>query len=347
MIKTNPTCCSFTSLLHGLPASIDHADVDNDIPIDCYLHDLDDTDLTHPLPGEKTAVFVFIQYTIIGRIFSRIRQMLYTTTQRRDSVAKIKELDLEVRMWNQNLQLQGLDLDIGVASTLSLPGKSSNKLDNTTLWLQLLTNVAMILIHRPGLSFDDSSAEFGDCLQACVASSSANLIYIDDSQTPVWLLNMSMMTPGVIFQSALTLVYFQCHAPASTWEAGPRLDTNLKLISKGTVILERNIANQNINDFEQPYYRHSISEVIGVLNLLRSLLSRKRQSLPNTESHLDYVAVNEVSMFFDESTWSTNAIDTLNYISATDWDYENPGPFMGFPSLAELDQMRRSPLGSE
>ncbi|KAJ5100058.1 hypothetical protein N7532_007059 [Penicillium argentinense] len=66
---------SMASLLHGLPSLINDVDVDNDMPMDCHLHDLDMEELSYPLPGERTAVFVFIQYVLLGEILSSTRGM--------------------------------------------------------------------------------------------------------------------------------------------------------------------------------------------------------------------------------------------------------------------------------
>lgn len=320
-----------TSLLHGLPALINDVDIDNDLPSDCHLLGFDASDISHPLPGEKTGVFIFIQYVRIGRIFSRIREMLYTTTKRRNGAAKIQELDLDLRMWIQSLKSDGIHLEIG---TPKLPEVSQKQSEQTTIWLQLLANFAMILIHRPGLSFDDNTPEFANCLRACVASSSANLAILECSSIPRWLQNLSMNGPGTIFQSALMQAFSQCQAPTITSQICQPLEGSLNSVSKGVAILERYIVgNISTNDSNQSVHNQSLAEVIGVLNLLHSLLSWKRPTLANTEPEIDQGVLDQTSLFFGMPTWSTDGLDVLNYVTATDWAYEIPGPFMGYPDL--------------
>ncbi|KAJ5736490.1 uncharacterized protein N7483_001615 [Penicillium malachiteum] len=183
---------SVTSLIHGLPSLINDVDVDCDMPTDCHMDDLDAAEPSHPLPGERTAVFLFIQYVALGKILSRIREMLYTTTQRRNGATKINDLTMDLRMWNQNLKMTGIIFDIGTIPSPFLSNESADDTERTVLWLQLLANIAMVLINRPGLSFDDTTVEFANCLRACVASSTVNLLLLKEIQAPNWLRNPSL-----------------------------------------------------------------------------------------------------------------------------------------------------------
>lgn len=324
-----------TSLLHGLPALINDVDVDNDLPSDCSLLGFDSADISHPLPGENTAVFVFIQYVRIGKIFSRIREMLYTTTKRRNGAAKIKELDLDLRMWSQSLKAHGIQFEIGALPTINPAEGAGKGIERTTLWLQLLANIAMIFIHRPGLSFDESTPQFANCLRACVASSSAGLALLESTPVPRWLQNLSMMSPGVVFQSALMHVHYQCQSSAVNLETGPSLETSLDFVLKGRSILEEHsiVPNAQVPDSRHSIYHESISEVMGVLDLLHSLLVQKRQIQVDTGSLPNHDILGDPPVFFDELNWGTEALDVLNYVTATDWAYEIPGPFMGYPGL--------------
>ncbi|KAL4868387.1 fungal-specific transcription factor domain-containing protein [Aspergillus spectabilis] len=92
-----------TATVHGLPPLISDTDVDNDMPTDCRLLDLEAGGLLHPLPGETTPVFLFNLYATMGKKMSSILDILYTTTQRRQGSVKIEKLDREMRVWSQNL----------------------------------------------------------------------------------------------------------------------------------------------------------------------------------------------------------------------------------------------------
>lgn len=309
-----------------MPTLINDADVDNDMPVDCYLHDLDATDLSHPLPGERTAVFVFIQYVALGRKLSRILDLLYTTTRRRDGAVKIAELDLELRMWNQSLKTGGIFFDIGNVSELSSGGTHHSD-EKIKAWLQLTANLSMVLVHRPGLSFSDTTTEFANCLRTCLDCSQVILSLLSDSNYPQWLRNISFMGPGTVFQSALMYAYCQCKCLPSKSEGIPSLETSVTMISKGISILDHDL---RCHPTGPDFYSESITEVIGTLRTLQSSLAQVAHAAADATNIMqEYHDPN----IFDEHTWGSNALDELNYMTATDWMGEIPGPFMGFMDL--------------
>ena len=323
-----------TSLCHGLPALINDADVDNDLPSDCSLHGLEAADILYPFPGESTGVSVFIQYVRIGRILSRVREKLYTTTKRRNGAIKIKDLAFDLRMWAQDLRSNGIYFDVGsLSETASGPVKRD--IAGSNMWLQMLGNVAMVLINRPGLSFDDTTAEFAGCLLANAQSSGANLVLLEESRPPLWLRNLSMVSPGMVFQSALMHVYFQCYSPTIQLQGVPSLEASLHMVSHGISILERDNAmlNPPATSAPRPGSHESLSEVIEVLKLLQALLIQRRQLTANPVTLLETTPFQSESAMLSEQDWGTDALETLNYFSATDWAYEIPGPFMGFPDV--------------
>ena len=318
-----------TSILHGLPPLISDVDVDNDLPIDCHLHDLEATELSHPLPGERTAVFVFLQYVSLGRKLSKILDLLYTTTQRRDGARKIMDLDRDLRVWNQNLKANGIIFDIGNTGLQHSSGGTNHSYESTTIWLQLMANITMTLIHRPGLSFDDTTPEFGNCLRACLDSSSAVLSLVETSNIPKWLRNLSLVGPATIFQSALVHVYSQVKYRTFKPDGFPALDISMDIISQGISILT--IESSRPTQAQGDFYFDSLSEVIKTLRTLLSLLP-VAQGLAETPQ-MGNDAIGNVADTFDEPNWSGNALDTLNYMTASDWIGDPSGPFMGFMDL--------------
>ncbi|KAJ5732546.1 hypothetical protein N7493_004027 [Penicillium malachiteum] len=302
---------SVTSLIHGLPSLINDVDVDCDMPTDCHMDDLDAAELSHPLPGERTAIFLFIQYVALGKLLSRIRETLYTTTQRRNGATKINDLNLDLRMWNQILKTTGIIFDIGTIPSPLLRNESAYENDRTVLWLQLLANTAMGFINRPGLSFDDTTVEFANCLRACVASSTANLSLLKEIHVPTWLRNMSLVSP----------------------EGCPALEASMDMISHAIFVLEKDRTDFQHIHVHQSFYHQSINEAIGTLQLLRSLLSTPEHIPACTEVHIDQAFVDQTPRTFDDQSWGANALDDLNYVLATDWMYEVPEPFMGCMDL--------------
>lgn len=322
----------FTSLLHGISPLINDVDVDNDLPIDCHLHDLSVTELSHPLPGEKTAVFVFLQYVNLGKMLSKVLGLLYTTTQRRDGARKITELDRDLRVWNQNLKANGILFDIGNAG-LQYSDKANDPYNGTTIWLQLMSNIALNFIHRPGLSFDDTTPEFGTCLSACVDSGSAILSLVETSQIPKWLRNLSLIGPATVFQSSLIHIYAQVKSRILKPDGLPALDTSMDMILKGISILTSDLQISLSTREGDSFYRESLIEIIETLRTLLSSLPMVAHGLLNTAPVVED-GLPAASDRFDEQAWGGNALDALNYMTDSDWMGDSSGPFMGFMDLS-------------
>ncbi|CAG8103286.1 unnamed protein product [Penicillium olsonii] len=306
----------YTSILHGIPPLINDVDVDNDLPIDCHLQDLEAAELSHPLPGERTSVFVFLQYVSLGKKSSQILDLLYTTTQRRDGARKITELERDLRVWNQNLKANGIVFDIGDNGLQHLDGNACQSYDNATLWLQLMSNMIMNLIHRPGLSFDDTSPEFVMCLKACLDSGTAISSLVQTLQIPRWLRNLSLIGPSTIFQSSLVHIYSHLKFGMSKPNGLPSLDASMSQVSKAISLLTADVQSSLINQTAEDFYRQSLNEIIETLQTLLSSLPMVTQSFLSTELLTNEGA--STSDTFDEQ-WGGNALDALNYMTASDW----------------------------
>lgn len=318
-------------MLHGLPPLINDVDIDIDLPLDCHLHDLEATELSHPLPGETTAVFAFLQYVAIGKRLSRILNLLYTTTQRRDGARKITDLDRDLRVWNQNLKASGIFFDIGNPSIQHSAGDCSDPSTSMAIWLELMANVTMILINRPGLTFDDSTPEFGSCLRSCLDSSSAILSLLEGSHIPGWLRNMSLIGPGTVFQSALMQIYCQLKRRKLKTNGYPGLDTSMSMVSKGIYILTTDNQNCSINQSNGTFYSESLKEVVQTLQGLLSSMSLT-ELVPEDPSNVmdDNIPPSDLPERFGDQNWGGNALDALNYMTPCDWMVDATGPFMGF-----------------
>ncbi|KAJ5361129.1 hypothetical protein N7541_001973 [Penicillium brevicompactum] len=318
-----------TSILHGIPPLINDVDVDNDLPIDCHLHDLEASELSHPLPGERTGVFVFLQYVSLGRKLSRILDLLYTTTQRRDGARKITELDRDLRVWIQNLKTSGINLDIGSTNFQHSVDISVQPYENATIWLQLMSSITMNFIHRPGLSFDDTTADFGICLRACLDSSTTILSLIEGLQVPRWLRNLSLIGPATVFQSSLVHIYLHLKHTISKPDGLPSLDTSMGVISKGISLLKSDAQSSLVNQATGNFYRQSLREITETLETLLSSLPMVSQSFLGPDSVVND-DTSTTADTLDEQYWGGNALDALNYMNAFDWMGNPSSPFMGF-----------------
>jgi hypothetical protein len=287
---------------------------------------LEATELSHPLPGERTAVFVFIQYVSLGKKLSRILDLLYTTTQRRDGARKIAELDRDLRVWNQNLGAVGILFEIGSSGSIHSTASASHFNETTTLWLQLMANITMTLIHRPGLSFDDTIPEFGNCLRACLDSGNSILSLVKTFNIPTWLRNISLVGPATIFQSALVHVYSELKYRTFKPHGFPALDTSTGVISRAISILTLDVQDSRVLQTERDFYSESLNEIIVTLRTLLSSLSIVTQDFTDPANVDESMPISNTETFDDEN-WSGNALEALNYMAASDW-MGDASPFM-------------------
>ncbi|KAI2816563.1 transcriptional regulator family: Fungal Specific TF [Aspergillus niger] len=116
-------------VVHGLPKLIQDDDVDTDLPIDTDLDDVTASDIPLPLPGETTSMATFILYVKLLRLFSSCLKSLYTTTKRRNGVAKITALDHELSVWHHSVvRFQGSGMkenDDALPDTLHINSSAS------------------------------------------------------------------------------------------------------------------------------------------------------------------------------------------------------------------------------
>ncbi|GKZ38336.1 hypothetical protein AbraIFM66950_010467 [Aspergillus brasiliensis] len=185
-------------------------DVDTDLPIDTDLDDATATDIPLPLPGETTSMATFILYVRLLRIFSSCLKSLYTTTKRRNGVAKITALDHELSVWRHSVvHFQGNEMkeyDDGLPDTLDMdsPGQPFE-----TLFLHFLGNVAVILIHQPALTFDPTHPQFMKSLSRCVRAALNILGLLGSSHDDRRLHCLLPNKPSIVFQSTLLCFYHQ------------------------------------------------------------------------------------------------------------------------------------------
>ncbi|GFN10912.1 transcription factor domain-containing protein [Aspergillus tubingensis] len=213
------------SIVHGLPKMIQDDDVDTDLPVDTDLDDVAATDIPLPLPGETTSMATFILYVKLLRIFSSCLKSLYTTTKRRNGVAKITALDHELSVWRHSVvQFQGNEMkdhDDGLPDTLHM-----NSADQSfeTLFLHFLGNVAVVLIHQPALTFDPKHPQFTKSLSRCVRAALNILSMLGSSHDNQRLHCLFPNKSSIVFQSALLCFYHQWMCMASSLTPSHNLD---------------------------------------------------------------------------------------------------------------------------
>ncbi|KEF60555.1 uncharacterized protein A1O9_02116 [Exophiala aquamarina CBS 119918] len=324
-----------TSIVHGLPRLINDTDVDNEMPTDCILDDVNAEHISYPLPGENTPVFLFNQYVSLGQKLSTVLEQLYTTTQRRGGAEKIRRLDREMRVWNHTFNaLPRIDaFEVGEDGSHLLDRTSvHNASELTMLWLQLLANISMVLIHRPALTFSVQVPEFGKSLNSCVKSSTAILNILDHEWFGGWLRSICPSGPSLIFQSGLMHIYSAC----LTTKAGePDQVTNMRAVAKAIALLQLYLpGNQNPSSVQyNPGDLRSqwIGDAVSTLRSLEIALLARSQSSP-TMGRLDIMVGADLPSVSHATqvdniqpalatldTWNTNALESLNNFNNFDW----------------------------
>ncbi|KAF7538793.1 hypothetical protein G7054_g2611 [Neopestalotiopsis clavispora] len=226
-----------TAITHGLPKLINDTNVDIDMPVDCELQVVKATDLTYPLPGEY----------------------------RRGGPEKMERLSAELQSWRQRYMMHSDE----ISSPPRAPLKNSD-LRPTNVVLPLMSEVARLLIHRPGLTFDRQTLHFRQCLDVCTDACTQ---IINLASKNVGYKSLNIISPpmcGLIFQSALMHVFYHCHSvddhcltPASS--AG--------IIQKAIEFLNWTLQSQTIGAQDAGDTERALGQVIQLLRAIMQALS--------------------------------------------------------------------------
>ncbi|ETS72942.1 hypothetical protein PFICI_15334 [Pestalotiopsis fici W106-1] len=265
------------AITHGLPKLINDSNVDIDMPVDCDLQVVTATDLTYPLPGESTPIRDFNHFVHLNQLFSSVLTQLYTTTDRRGGPEKMERLSAALQSWEQRFIMHSHDF----SSALPAPPKDSG-LDPAASVLPLMAEVARLLIHRPGLTFDPGTPPFRQCLDVCTEAST-NIINIASKRTGCKTLNI-IYPPicGLIFQSALMHVFYYCHAAKDHMPESSATASSAEIIQKAIGFLDWTMQSQNREGQDSGDTGRSVGQA---LQLLRAIL----QVLPVLADPSSYV----------------------------------------------------------
>ncbi|KAI9036921.1 fungal specific transcription factor domain-containing protein [Aspergillus affinis] len=245
-----------SSTIYGLPRTVQLADTDTDLPINTDYDDLYCDQLSYPLPGETTTVEPFLHHVLVTQILSRCLEQMYTTTNRRGGVAKVHRLQREIEVWKQNVQsaLPGLALIQQEIDTKRDNIHNSNNsailpsqyLDFSSLWLFMLGELTVILIHRPALTFGPQEPQFVDSLQSCVESATNLILAFEYAQSEYPITRLWPLGYHIIFQSGLTLLYDRwfedlprsSRAAKNVPNLAPLICTTVNVLSKHATFLD-------------------------------------------------------------------------------------------------------------
>ncbi|KAI1308933.1 fungal-specific transcription factor domain-containing protein [Xylaria venustula] len=295
-----------TAIIHGLPTLIHDNDVDIDYPLDCDLGHGDSPNIALPLPGESTPVNDFIAFIHLGRILSTILDQLYTTTSRRNGPEKIVNLRNELLGWNQKFvgQLDGrIDSD-GLLRPRTGHHRDLHDDPLSRVLLPSLSNMAIILIHRPGLTFSETTPEFHESLRWCAYSSSA---IIEDAFTVYSNPRMCRIVcpplPNIIFQSAMLHIFLWFQRSPQDKIFGTSRNSSLDKVRMAADILSKRPFADSLEDswpWRTPEYSScALCECLNLLQSLSSLIIYSASTGPD-DGHLA------------NSRWNAHTLDVVS-----------------------------------
>ena len=256
-----------SSVLYGLPRTIQHADMDVDLPINANFDDLHCDQLSYPLPGETTRMGPFIQYIQLSQILSHCLQQMYTTTERRGAVGKIQRLQHELEVWKQNLQS---------SSSVGLEGMGEKgpeaTVDYISLWLYLMEEFTSVLIHRPALTFGPQEPQFKESLSVCVQAACHIIASFEHGQDQHLLPRMWPSGYHLVFQSAMMILYSGwVGSRSSPADASPEMVDSVRV---AVDLLDPGLDSQPSMNASFP---DSISELRQTASCLQHLLGQSLQ----------------------------------------------------------------------
>ncbi|KFY11492.1 hypothetical protein V492_04434 [Pseudogymnoascus sp. VKM F-4246] len=161
---------SFLSAIAGSPKSLRDQDIDADGPSEVDDDLVSAEGYVAALPGEPTGMMAFVALVKVSRILSQTLEILYTTTNRRGTPAKIKSLDRLLDQW-ANVLPEHLQVSFAEMAQMS-PEEALADLGQgapEVVFIQLVYLYVRLLIHRPALSFkpqtDQSQASLLKCME--------------------------------------------------------------------------------------------------------------------------------------------------------------------------------------
>ncbi|PGH03705.1 hypothetical protein AJ79_07287 [Helicocarpus griseus UAMH5409] len=168
---------NFVSAIHGLPKSFRDQDIDVELPSDVDDDFVNSSGYLLSLPGEPTGMLTFVSLIKVVRVLSNTLEILYTTTDRRQTVTKIKTIDKLLDQWINTLP-DHLQLDPNALTRPPLRSTSDTLIELSTAFLHLAYLYTRFSAHRVALSFFPSEPQYRISLVKCMEFSK-ELIFLN------------------------------------------------------------------------------------------------------------------------------------------------------------------------
>ena len=273
-------------------------------------------------------------YVRFSKLLSATLDQLYTTSQRRGGEEKILRLDRDLRVWFQNfnaaLNCPSFDLtNLGESLDRTRLQRFGDSACGIIAWLDIMANYAMVMIHRPALTFDPATQRFRESLSTCVKSASAILQLSSATSFHQKASYIAPLGPSVIFQSALMHIFYRCSLDNGTFiEISPRKQDTLNNIAKAVRLLQEMTGLQG----EGASVTQAIENSIALLQHLSDVFLKQEESesshssaaiaetyqvhVQPAEQGLGSIVIPHaaIEQSFETDFWNTSALENLNHL---------------------------------
>jgi len=165
---------SFLSAIEGLPKSFRDQDIDVELPSDVDDDFVNEKEYLLSLPGEPTGMLLFLSLVKVVRVLSNTLEILYTTTDRRQTVTKIKTIDRLLDQWAHTLP-DHLQLD---PAAVAQPPCDDARIEPAVAFLHLTYSYVRFAAHRVAISFHPTTPQYRTSLLKCMEIA-RELIYLN------------------------------------------------------------------------------------------------------------------------------------------------------------------------
>ncbi|KFZ08143.1 hypothetical protein V502_09513 [Pseudogymnoascus sp. VKM F-4520 (FW-2644)] len=225
---------SFLSTIAGSPKSLRDQDIDADGPSEVDDDLVSAEGYVAALPGEPTGMMAFVALVKVARILAQTLEILYTTTNRRGTPAKIRSLDRLLDQWANVLpdHLQVSFVDMALMSpeeALADLGQGAPEV----VFIQLVYLYARLVIHRPALSFKPQTDQSQASLLKCMEVNIQTLLLLSHFRQYLLVFDIN---PGAhvytVWQCGLMLMYGLLELRDAKEKHGTAVTTKFELAAK-------------------------------------------------------------------------------------------------------------------
>jgi hypothetical protein len=193
--------------VEGLPKSLRDQDIDVELPSDVDDDYINADEYLLSLPGEPTGMILFVSLIKLVRILSNTLEVLYTTTDRRQTVTKIRSIDQHLDQWLQTLPDHLQIASPPAVAADSGPGPAASFVHLTYLYTRFTA-------HRVATSFHPKTGSYWTSLQGCM-DLAQEIIYLNQS-CQRYLLVFDAVNPGshvyTLWSCGLMILYGLCES---------------------------------------------------------------------------------------------------------------------------------------